>query len=94
MSVSGEAIYSDVRFLCDAIGTRSVGTRGEVEAARYIADRFKENGLQGVSIEEFDQPLSCQHREASLKVPSQGGRVIDCYPHRRSEGKDRPLCTS
>ena len=80
MSVSGEAIYSDVRFLCDAIGTRNVGTRGEVEAARYIADRFKENGLQGVSIEEFDQPLSCQHREASLKVPSQGGRVIDCYP--------------
>ena len=80
MSISGEAIYSDVRFLCDAIGNRNVGTRREVEAAGYVADKFKEHGLEGVSMEEFDQPLSCQPREASLRVPSQGGRVIDCYP--------------
>ncbi|MFH0962919.1 MAG: M20/M25/M40 family metallo-hydrolase [Planctomycetota bacterium] len=48
-----DAIASDMRYLCRTIGNRLAGSAGEEKAARYIAGRFRELGLENVAILPF-----------------------------------------
>lgn len=78
--VSERKAFDHVDYLCNEIGERYVGTEGERRAADYIASRFKEYGLTKVSVEEFKAPQSLP-LAFELRVPSAGGRIIECYPY-------------
>ncbi|MEM3692711.1 MAG: M28 family metallopeptidase [Candidatus Bathyarchaeia archaeon] len=72
--------FEHVDYLCNVIGNRYVGTDGERRTASYIASKFREYGLSKVSIEGFKAPQSLPVNY-ELRVPSQGGRVVECYPY-------------
>jgi hypothetical protein len=50
------AIRRDMESLCERIGGRLAGSPQEHEAARYVADRFRQLGLQNVAL----LPFSCR----------------------------------
>ncbi|WP_179344583.1 M28 family peptidase [Winogradskyella ursingii] len=54
-----EKIEEDVAFLADdKLQGRQTGTKGEIEAANYIAERFEAIGLEQKGTEKFLQPFS------------------------------------
>lgn len=80
IEASGVKAFEHVDYLCNVLGSRYVGTDGERRAADYIASSFEDYGLTKVFVEEFKAPQSLI-LDYELRVPSIGGRVLDCYPY-------------
>lgn len=52
-SIKEDSLFMHINYLCNEIGVRSPGTRGERIAAEYIESELQEMGL-GVEVEEFN----------------------------------------
>lgn len=58
-ATENNTIKADIIFLADdSLEGRQTGTKGEVEAAKYIAGRFKELGLLPKGTREYIQPFT------------------------------------
>ena len=91
----GERLVSDVTWLADdARAGRRAGTEGELQAARWIAARLEELGLEPAGSEGWLQPFSVPlpvEDEGRSRVRSVAGDVIvegetDLVPLFCSEG--------
>ncbi len=66
MTVDGEEVWRHLEHLCTKIGPRVLGTRGDHEAADYIASLFREFGLR-VEIDKLSCP-SWDHKETLIQT--------------------------
>ena len=60
------------RFLCEHIGERRAGTRGERAAADYLLEQFRRLGLHSVNAETFPC-TSLQKSSVELRIEVRGG---------------------
>ena len=76
------SIYQDVEFLShDSLEGREIGTKGEVIAAQYIANRFAEIGLRKPNsmnsyFQEFTKKISKNPYDTSTAFTIEGRNVI------------------
>ncbi len=73
-----ENLKTDVSYLAsDELAGRETGTEGEENAADYLAERFKEVGLEPMGTDKFLQPFSVSkpsnpHEEAEIGLEESG----------------------
>lgn len=86
-------LKTDVTFLAaDDLGGRAIGTDGERKAAEYLAEEFKEIGLEPKGTEGFFQPFTVSkptnpHEEAVIGTDGAGvtGRNVIGFIDNKSE---------
>ncbi len=87
--VSWRQIEKDVRLLAaDDMEGREIGTKGELMAATYIANRFQEFGLLPFNQKSYFQPftkLSYAHPHDTIGITLMGRNVIGMIDHRASK---------
>lgn len=80
-------LYNDVAYLShDSLEGREIGTKGELIAARYIANRFEEIGLdplnnQGSYFQEFSRKVKSHPHDTAEGIEISGRNVIGILQH-------------
>ena len=82
MRIDDAEIRTDLATLCETIGERLAGSEREHQAAKYVAARMRQAGLQEVRLERF--PCTNPHRRsADVQEPvatGKGWREVEALP--------------
>ena len=78
LNVAAQQMQKDMEFLADdKLEGREVGTKGEDDAAKYIAKRFKKLGLEPKGTDGYFQEFSVKPKyNPHAKVPADTSKAI------------------
>jgi len=71
-------VWQNLVTLCDEIGTRFAGARGERKAVDFLIEKAREYGLENVHMEEFEYGGWTRGQPAKLRLLSPQEQEIPC----------------